>query len=247
MDFNFPISLHPNRVNFKGKILVAHQPECLPWLGFFAKASMGDLYLLFDSLQFVKEHWHNRNKIRIHNNTQWVSIPVLNKSKQQKINEVRIDNTKNWKKKHLNAFKLNYQKSLFFDEIYSEIELLYKNEYEYLLEFNEAFIRYGFDKFNINIPIIKSSQLEKEGYQLNGKKTDLILNLCDITKTDAFVFGNGGHEYVDKNKLNNSEIEFIFQDYKHPTYNQSQKGNFYSHMSFLDLLFNYGKESYKII
>ena len=82
---------------------------------------------------------------------------------------------------------------------------------------------------------------------LMAKKTDLILNLCDITNTDAFVFGEGGRDYVNMAKLKSSKVEFIFQEYQHPIYNQCQKGDFQSHMSFIDLLFNYGEESYNII
>ena len=247
MDFNFPISTDPRRVDLNNKILVAHQPECLPWLGFISKALMGDVYLILDSVQFVKEHWHNRNRIRIANDEQWLIIPVENKNKTQQFIDVKIANVNNWKRKHLNAIRFAYSKTPYFKEIFSEIEEIYSKDFKYLIEFNEAFIRYGLNKFNTKIPIIKASNLIKEGYNLEGCKSDLIINLCKATNCDTFVFGQGGKSYIEVDKFKNNNIKFIFQKYNHPTYTQRTKGDFIKGMSFIDLLFNYGPESHKIL
>ena len=76
-------SQDPRRLPLEGKILVAHQPECMPWLGNISKAAMGDVYFILDTVQFVKEHWQSRNKIRIHGvrGWQWLSIPLKDVNK----------------------------------------------------------------------------------------------------------------------------------------------------------------------
>ena len=247
MDFDFPISTDSRRINLDNKILVAHQPECLPWLGFMSKASMGDIYVILDSVQFVKEHWHNRNKIRIANGEQWLIIQKKKKNKIQQFTDIKIANVSNWKRKHLNAIKFAYSKTPYFKEIFSEIEEIYFKDFKYLIEFNEAFIRYGLNKFNIKVPIIKASDLIKEGYNLIGHKSDLIVNLCKSTKCNAFIFGQGGKSYIEVEKFKENNINFVFQKFNHPTYTQHTKGDFIKGMSFIDLLFNYGPESYKIL
>ena len=247
MDLNIPISSDPRRIDVDGKVLVAHQPECLPWLGFISKAFMGDIYLILDTIQFVKEHCNNKNKIRIANGEQWLIVPVENKNKIQQFTDVKIANTRNWKKKHLNAIKYAYSKTPYFSEIFPEIEQIYSQEYKYLIEFNETFIRYGLDKFNIKVPIVKASDLLLSGHKLEGQKSDLIINLCQATNCNVFVFGQGGKSYIEVDKFKSSNIKHVFQTFTHPTYTQYIKGNFIKGMSFIDLLFNYGPESYKIL
>lgn len=247
MDLNIPLSSDPRRVNIDGKILVAHQPECLPWLGFISKSFMGDIYLILDTIQFVKEHWHNKNKIRIANGEQWLIVPVENKNKIQQFTNVKIANRRNWKKKHLNAIKYAYSKTPYFSEIFPEIEEIYSRNFQYLIEFNEAFIRYGLDKFNIKVPIIKASDLLLSGHKLEGQKSDLIINLCQATNCNVFVFGQGGKSYIEVDKFESSNVKHVFQTFTHPIYTQHIKGDFIKGMSFIDLLFNYGSESYKIL
>ena len=96
--------------------LVAHQPEYFPWLGFISKAQLADVYYIVDNVQYMKEHWHNRNKIRNKEGWLWINTPILGKSKIQMWPEVKIDNSQPWKRKQLNSIKsksvliLNYRK-----------------------------------------------------------------------------------------------------------------------------------------
>ena len=71
-------SLDERRFNIEGLTLSAHQPEFLPWLGYVSKAAMADVYFILDSVQYVKDVFQNRNKIRIKQGDgwQWLNIPV---------------------------------------------------------------------------------------------------------------------------------------------------------------------------
>jgi hypothetical protein len=235
----------PSELN--SPILVAHQPEFLPWLGFISKARMGDVYYILDTVQFMKEHWHSRNKIRKKDGWLWLMTPVKNSKRTLLMwPEAMIDNTKNWKRKQLNSIRMCYSGTKYFDEIYAELEELYSKEYEYLIDFSEAIIRYAFKKFDINIPIYRTSKLIKEGKDISGKKTDLILNMCNSANAKTFVFGQDGKTYIEKEKFNQAGIDYIFQKFTHPKYKQKYPG-FESHMSFIDVLFNYGPKSKDIL
>jgi|TARA_B100000287_G_C20485336_1_gene722826 hypothetical protein len=231
----------------KSPILVAHQPEFFPWLGFISKARMGDVYYILDTVQFMKEHWHSRNKIRKKDGWIWISTPVLqSKSKLLMWPEARIDNSKNWKRKQLNSIRMCYSRAKYFEEIFTELEEIYSKDYEYLIDFSEEIIRYAFKKFDINIPVYRTSKLIENGKDISGKKSDLIIKMCKSANAKTFVFGQDGKTYIEKDKFDNENINYVFQKFSHPEYKQRYEG-FESHMSFIDLLFNYGPKSKEML
>ena len=231
----------------KSPILVAHQPEYFPWLGFIAKAQLADIYYLVDTVQYMKEHWHSRNKIRKKDGWLWINTPVLqSKSKILMWPEAKIDNTKPWKRKQLSSIQMCYSRAKHYKQIYTELEEIYSKDYEYLIDFNEQIIKYAFKKFNITTPVYKTSELIKKGHDISGAKTDLILNMCKAANAKTFIFGQDGKTYIEEDKFKQAGVEYKFQNFKHPVYQQRYPG-FESNMSFIDLLFNYGDESIKII
>jgi len=233
--------------NMKSPILVAHQPEFFPWLGFISKARMADVYYILDTVQFMKEHWHSRNKLRKKDGWLWISTPVLqSKSKLLMWPEAKIDNSQNWKRKQLNSIRMCYSGCKYFPEIFSELEEIYSKDYEYLIDFSEEIIRYAFKKFDIKAPIYRTSKLISNGYNISGKKTDLILSMCKAASAKTFVFGQDGKTYIEKTKFKSSGIDYVFQKFNHPEYVQKHTG-FESHMSFIDVLFNHGPNSKKIL
>ena len=234
-------------LDLKSPVLVAHQPEYFPWLGFIAKAQLADVYYIVDTVQYVKEHWHSRNKIRKKDGWLWINTPVLqSKSKILMWPEAKIDNTKPWKRKQLSSIQMCYSRTKYYKEIYAELEEIYSKDYEYLIDFNEQIIKYAFKKFNINIPVYKTSELIKEGHDISGIKTDLILNMCKAANAKTFIFGQDGKTYIEEDKFKQSGVEYKFQNFKHPVYKQRHP-EFESHMSFIDLLFNYGPNSIEIL
>jgi len=241
-------SLDIRRADLPYPILVAHQPEFLPWLGNISKACMGDAYFILDTVQYGKELFQNRNKIRIRDGKgwQWLTIPVCNpNNKLLDWNEVYIDSKQHWKRKHLNAIQLSYGKCNYFNDIYPEIESLYTSfNSEKLIDFLVEFIKYAHKKFDIHVPIYRTSELMSIGYDISGQKSDLILNMCKVIDAKSFVFGQLGRNYIEKDKF--SAVEYAFQKFTHPVYKQLH-GEFISHMSFLDILFNHGKDAVSIL
>jgi len=229
--------------------LSAHQPELLPWLGYISKASMADVYFILDNVQYVKDVFQNRNKIRVKQGDGWcwLNIPVL-KAKTHMMNwsEVRIDNSQKWVKKHLNTIYHSYSKTPYFQPLYENIEKIYLENEEFLLDFIIKISKLLLREYNVNIPIYQVSKLIEMGHDITGSKSDLIVNMCKAAKADNFIFGSIGKTYMDKKVFENSNINYYFQNFKHPEYNQIH-GKFITHMSSIDLLFNHGKDSIKIL
>jgi len=91
-------------------IVAVHQPQYLPWLGYFAKIDRADLFVLLDNVQFKKNEWQNRNQIKAAGGPQWLTVPVTYKF-PQRINEVGINNRERWQHQQRQAHPLQLQKS----------------------------------------------------------------------------------------------------------------------------------------
>ena len=147
----------------------------------------------------------------------------------------------------MNSIKISYGKTPYFDEIYPELEKIYNNfNGELLIEFVISLTKYAFNKFDINIPIYRTSELKNLGFELDGQKTDLAIEMCKAVNAKSFVFGQYGHAYIEKEKFYNHNIKAVFQKFDHPTYSQNH-GEFIPKMSFIDLLFNHGNNSVEIL
>ena len=224
-------------------ILTAHQPLYLPYLAHFAKIAQSDIFVLLDSVEFSRSHWFSRNRIRTSDGSQWLTVPTLTKGKsKQFIKDVKIDNTKKWKRTHLKAIELSYCKAPCFDIYHDFLVETYNKNWNYLIELNEYLLRYFLKMLGIKINIVKLSEIGK----IEGKKSSLMLNLCKKMNADVFIFGKTGKEYVNESDFKSSNIKVIFQNYIHPTYPQIH-GNFIPNMSIIDLLFNCGPKSFEIL
>ena len=238
-------NLDPLRAELPFPILSAHQPEFLPWLGSLSKMAAADVYFILDTIQFGKELFQNRNKIRIHGDKgwQWLTVPIHD-AKQSLLNwqDVRINNRVPWKRKHLSALKYSYSKAPYFDQTYTEVEKIYENfSGDSLIDFVTRFIYFAQEKFHITTQTYRTSQLD---YEFTGKKTDLIIEMCKVAGAKSFIFGELGRNYIEVEKF--GDIEYRFQKYDHATYNQVH-GKFMSHMCFLDVMFNHGPECVNIL
>lgn len=243
-----PLSTDPRRAPLEGIVLVAHQVECMPWLGNISKATMGDVYFLFDNAQYVKKHWQNKNRIRVRNTEgfQWLTVPVVEVNKHfVPTNQVRIANGQ-WKSQHLKAIELSYRRAPFFDQVFPEILEIYSYEDELLVDFLLRFIFFGFREFQIKVPVYRTSELIGKGFYIGGKKSELVISMCRAAGAGTFVFGHDGRTYIEKAVFDKNQINFVFQDFHHPEYKQIH-GEFMPYMSFIDLLFNHGHESVNIL
>ena len=112
-------------------IVSIHQPAYLPWLGYFDKIIRSDVFVYLDTVQIEKNSYSYRNKIKTPQGSTWLTIPLKMKGHTSNaIKDVLIDDSQQWKKKHLKNIFFNYKKSAFFDELYPKIESLYKEDFE---------------------------------------------------------------------------------------------------------------------
>ncbi len=224
-------------------IITIQQPEHLPWVGFFNKMAQCDLHVYLDNVQFKKRYFENRNRIKTKNGIQWFTVPVSSKGRYtQKINQVVIDNQSHWTKKYMGLLTHTYKKSPFWEDAKNIVFPCIEESENKLLDLNLALIEQCRNYLQIKTPTVLASSLNVD--QFRG--CNLILQLCLKTKTDTYISGPDGRNYLILNKFRSKEIKIAYHDFKHPVYPQLF-GDFVSHMSIIDLIANCGPKSSKIV
>jgi hypothetical protein len=223
-------------------IVAAHQPNFLPWAGFFHKIMMADLFIILDEAQYDHRGLSNRNTIKTANGPLRLTVPVEGEHQVTPFREVRIDNSTKtrWCYKHLESISRAYGQSPYFDPLFSRLSEIYHQLFEGLMAFNMALIRLITEAMDIPTPIVFESQVGSQ-----GKSSHRLLSLCKKVGASVYLSGDGS-PYLDPGLFKKEGIEIAFQHFARPIYPQAN-GSFLSHLSAIDLLFNCGSASKKII
>tara|TARA_B100001013_G_scaffold343688_1_gene271944 strand:- start:449 stop:1150 length:702 start_codon:yes stop_codon:yes gene_type:complete len=222
--------------------LVIHQPNFLPYVGFFHKLSLADTFVMMDNTQYDKK-FTNRNKIKIPDGWSWLTVPINKEHKFLPNKLVEINNKENWKEMHWKKITRSYTNSKFFKKNYkSFFEEVYSKEWKFLFELNSELLRQIIDWLGLKIQIIKESELN-----INGNSTERLVNVCKELGAETYVSGVGGKEYMNEKLFQKNNIKIEYQKFQCPTYTQIFSGDFIPNLSIIDLLFNNGSKSLPIL
>ncbi|MBK9281059.1 MAG: WbqC family protein [Candidatus Obscuribacter sp.] len=237
-------------------IVSISQPAYLPWLGYFDRIA-SELHVEPDHVQFEKRSFTSRNKILSANGPLWLSVPVKTKGLYQQvtIENLEIDNSTDWRSNHWKNIKQAYSKAPYFKALANEVEGIYSRRWQSLNELcsfsNEIFRR----QLGIDRAILRSSKM-----QARSTKGELILDLSKECGATTYISGPFGREYLSPEIFAEAKVNVLFHDYKHPRYKQLTQTDrhksdgetdngfkFHPYMSIIDLLFNAGPESLRIL
>ncbi len=224
----------------KYMLIAVHQPQYLPWLGYVDKIDKAEVFVILDNVQFKKNEWQNRNRVKTAQGWQWITVPVLYKF-PEKINEVRINNDTNWNRKHLQALITNYSKAPCFANYKSYFEDIFSRSWDRLVDINIEIIKFLISALELKTKLVMASDLK-----LREEPTERLVDICKTLNGNKYLAGRGGANYMNLEKFDKEGIEIVFQDFKHPVYNQLYK-DFEPNMSAIDLLFNCGDKSLEIL
>ena len=121
-------------------IIAVHQPQYLPWLGYFDKIDRADVFVLLDNVQFKKNEWQNRNRIKTAQGPQWLTVPVLYRFPQL-ICEVGINTKERWQHKQRQTILSNYRKAPFWSLLEPFFEEIFAKEWQTIAELNIHVVR----------------------------------------------------------------------------------------------------------
>jgi hypothetical protein len=211
----------------------------VPWRGFFDLIGRCDTYVIFDQVQYVKRHWHNRNRIKTAAGLEWLTIPVISKGRfEQPIDETEIE--KPWAEKHWRALELAYRRAPFFEPLAATIRSWYEraDREKRLTEVNALFLREIASLLGLRTQIIRDT-----AYPAEGTKTERLLTIARAAGADHYLSGPSAKAYFDEAMFAAAGIEVEWMSYKgYPEYPQLH-GIFEPGVSVLDLLFNVGLDA----
>lgn len=215
------------------------QSNYIPWKGYFDLIASVDEFIIYDEMQYTKNDWRNRNKIKTTNGLEWITIPVRVESLTQRICDTQIFDKK-WVKKHIATLQTNYAKASCFSNTKDFVFELYEeaSKEEKLSNVNYIFIKGICDFLNIKTKISFSTD-----YHLGVGKSERLINLCQQAKASVYLSGPSAKDYIDVNLFNENKIELEWIDYSgYKVYNQLNPP-FEHGVTILDLIFNEGKDS----
>lgn len=221
-----------------------HQPNFLPWLKLLDKILASDVYVAYDTVQYVKSEYHARQRVKSHTGPVWLTMPVRGvPGARQLLREARIDNGQPFRHRHLRLLRTCYTKAEFFDEVYPIVEEVYGRGHDVLVDLNldliEALCRY----LDSPVRIVRASSLPHD-----GDNTDRLVQLVRRAGGNVHLTSTYGTErtYIDWDRAREAGVGVRSQVFDHPVYDQLWRG-FVPNLAALDMLFTHGRTTGKVL
>ena len=211
------------------------QSNYIPWKGYFDLINMVDEFIFYDEVQYTKNDWRNRNKIKTPQGIQWLTIPVRQESLEQKIKDTKISDKK-WNIKHWRTISQNYSKSKYFKDYKDIFEELYLTcDEEYLSQINYKFITTINEILEIKTKLSWSSEFE-----LVDGQTEKLLGICKDCNADIYLSGPAAKDYFNEELAKQENIKVEWMDYSGYKEYEQLNPPFEHGVTILDLIFNKG-------
>jgi hypothetical protein len=223
-------------------IVSIHQPNYLPWLGYFHKISYSDVFVFLDDSQYTPKTYTNRCAIPQNGKQNRLSVPVSLERWDTPIRGVQLD-TRTFARKHLEFFRHTYGKCQAYNGIMERLQPVFDGGEVNLANFNIALIREIASYIGLETKFVNLSDLG-----INTKKNQLLVDVMKSVGGDVFVSGIGAKSYIDGNEqiyLDNG-VRLAYQNFEHPIYRTRQR-EFVKGCSIIDLAFNAGQTSGEIL
>ncbi len=217
-----------------------HQPNYIPYTGLFQKIYQSDIFVFYDTVQYTKWDFHNRNKIKWPNGEILLTIPV-HVSLGSKINEVHFN--KKILQKHLKTIEQSYKKSPYFEEIFSLLSDIYSYDTDKLSDFNIYTIEKISEYLGFNTQFYTLSELD---VNLQTVSTQALVDICKFLWVKKYISWAGWRDYIEVSKFRDADIGLEFQQFDNTPYAQLW-WDFIPYMSMVDLLFNEWKSSIEFL
>jgi hypothetical protein len=216
-------------------LIAIHQPDYIPYIGYFYKMAASDIFAFLDDAQFSNDNMHHWNRIKTPNGEQRLKIP-LDYHFGDAINKVRTKDELKWKEKHLKIMELNYAKAKYFKDIYPVYREILLDSYTNLADMNIAINLYISKEFGIMKKYIRTSELN-----IQTVKEEKVIDICKALNGTEYISGLGARVYQKEENFIRKGIKLSYTDYQAFVYPQLWKG-FLPNLSMVDYIFNCGFE-----
>ena len=220
-------------------IVTIHQPEHLPWLGFFHKMRRADRFVILDNVQYRTNYFQNRNRVLGANGPFWLTVPVRSRGHvASSIADIEIDGSQAWGERHRKSLEACYGRHPHFARYADELRTIVESPWSRLADLNLAIIEAFRSALDIGTPMVRASELGVE-----GRGSELLLAICERMGAATYLSGPSGRDYLDESLFANRGIAVQYHEFHHPVYPQRHANEFVSHLTALDALANLGPEA----
>jgi len=228
----------------QNKIVAIHQPDFLPYFGFFKKMYLADSFIYLDNVQISRGGWTDRDKIKTRQGAQWIKVNIKKANLHEKIRNVKISYDYDWQSKSLSLIYENYKLSRHFEEIYLIVKKIFSYSPEYLIDFNLRALDILRELLGIKNKIFFSSD-----FNTTKTKNDLLVELLKKVNANTYLSGQGAKDYLEDKIFLENNINVIYNNFDRPIYEQQYKDKkdymFIEDLSIIDYLFNCGIQKAK--
>jgi hypothetical protein len=222
--------------------VVIHQPDFAPWLGFFDRLLDADVFVVLDDAQFLRRGWHHRDKIKTRRGPDWLTLSVEKCPRETPIDRVRLWPARDeWVSAALALLTENYREAAHFAAVFPRIRALFETPFERLIEINLAFLDLAYEMLDLKTKVRFASE-----FGVTAARSRRLVDLVKAAGGNRYLSGTGALDYLDFDLFRASGIEVEVQTFAHPIYPQLH-GDFAPGLSCLDLFFNCGPDSARIL
>ncbi len=216
-------------------ICAIHQPNFLPWTGYFHKMAKADVFVFLDNVDIVtgsSTAITHRTRILSPQGPLWLSVP-LEKGRSKHINLYRIKEAP-WREKMLKTVQQFYAKAPNFNEVYALFKNCLQFDLNDLASFNIHGIKTIANYLGIHTRMIRASELPVQ----SADRSQRIVDICLVLKANSYISGKGGLGYHDVVVFETSGVQILHRPFVHPKYIQQHNTPFEQGLSIFDVLFN---------
>lgn len=213
------------------------QSNYVPWRGYFDLMDDADVFIVYDEVQYTKNDWRNRNKLKTRQGTGWLTVPVRRDGLDTRIDEARIDWTGDWTGRHRSQLTDSYRDAPHWEPVAGEFLAIIEKRHERLSALNLDLLRWAAARLGIATELITSGTLPGgEG------KTGRLVALVKAAGGTSYLSGPAAESYLDLDAFTRAGIAVEYKSYDYAPYPQLW-GPFEGAVSILDLLLNTGPEA----
>ena len=225
------------------KRVVISQSMYFPWVGLLEQIRLADVFVHYDDVPFSKGSFSNRVQVKTASGIRWLTVPLQNVHLGQKIDEVELDERKDWRSQHRDILRQAHLKSPFRDDMLSLIDRVFALPATTLADIARASLMALTDYFGLSINKVF---LDSKHMEIGGVSTQRVLNIVRELQGTQYITGHGARNYLDHPLFEQSGIAVQYMQYRCIPYPQMQ-GNFTPYVTALDLIANCGKEGVSVI
>jgi len=222
-------------------VVSIHQPHFLPWLNYFNKVALADVFIWLDDVQYRRRYFQNRAKIKSQNTDIWITVPIKKPDYLAEIKAIEIQ--KEALPKMLVTLESLYKKTPFFTDFFNDIKNIFLKKHTLLSDLNYDLFMYLIKVLDVKTKIVKSSDIPLNNITNPNER---LLKLCQHFEATQYIAGKGGKNYMDLDLFKQNNIEILWQKFPNQNIEYEQiNGSFIHGLSIIDVLFNTGVEKTK--